>query len=312
LEVAECLSRSDETLDEALEVLRPLLDVKGAIGAKAQELHRKISKSPALRGSQRDGLVAFEEAIGVGTAKLFDLRVAHTGHNYLLADINDRPAPRFYDHKYLRVMIKADELPKDLPFAALKKGDTFKAPVRGQDADPKKDKNPRLYWVADPSALTTELTVEGLNDRLRSLESKFGVGTGDIVRIKVGWDPKRKELTARLFGKKGKAEFPLRPQLKVSNLPEGIKPDGLGRGKRAWGLVEVEEGKTGRRYLVQGTLSFEEPKQSQAPSDDPKAAIEPENTATVAAEGASGDEGVETPPDVEGAKEVLAESSEAE
>ena len=48
LEVAECLSRSDETLDEALDVLRPLLDVKGAIGAKAQELHRKISKSRSL------------------------------------------------------------------------------------------------------------------------------------------------------------------------------------------------------------------------------------------------------------------------
>jgi len=239
------------------------LDAKGQIGAKAQELYRKITNSPALRGSQRDALVAFEESIGIGTAKVFELRVAHTGQNYILADVKDRPAPRFYDHKYLRVMIKANELPKGLPFPALKKGDVFQGPIRGQDADPKKDKQPRLYWVADPSALKTDLTADALSDRLKAHEAKFGVGSGEVIRVKVGWDPRRKALSARVYGKKGKAEFPARPELSADNLPEGTTPESLGRGKRAWGIVDVEEGKGGRRYVVRGKLSFEEPSASK-------------------------------------------------
>jgi len=260
LAVAEFLSKSDANLGEAQDVLAPLLDVKGGLGAKAQELQRKISKSPALRGSRREALIAFEESVGIGTAKIFELRIAHMGQNYVLADINDRPAPRFYDHKFLRVMIKASELPSTLPFGALKKGDIFKAPIRGQDSDPKKDKHPRLYWVADPTALTTELTAHILEDRILEEEAKFSVGTGEVVRIKVGWDSRRDAFTARVYGKRGKSEFAGRLDVKAENLPEGTAASSLGRGKRAWGMIDVEVSKKGRRYIVRGILSFEEPK----------------------------------------------------
>jgi hypothetical protein len=268
LAVAEFLSKSDANLDEAQDVLAPLLDVKGGLGPKAQELQRKISNSPALRGSRRDALVAFEESVGIGTSKVFELRIAHMGQNYVLADIKDRPAPRFYDHKFLRVMIKASELPSTLSFGALKKGDIFKAPVRGQDSDPKKDKHPRLYWVADPSALTTDLTTQTLENRILEEEARFGVGTGDVVRIKVGWDSRRDTFTARVYGKKGKAEFAGRLDVKAENLPEGAEASALGRGKRAWGIVDVEESKKGRRYVVRGALSFDEPKASEKKEGD--------------------------------------------
>ena len=266
LAVATTLSRSDVHLEEAQDILRPLLDAKGEIGAQAQDLHRKITKSPALRGSQREALVAFEEAIGVGTPKIFQLRVAHTGQNYMLADVRDRPAPRFYDHKYLRVMVRADELPGDVPFAAIKKGDALKGPVRGQDADPKKDKNIRLYWIADPSKLTTDLTPEALKDRLQSLEGKFGVSTGETVRLKIGWDESRKSLVVRFYGKTGKSEFPSRPTASLENLPEGTKPQELGRGKRAWGTVEVDSKGNDRVYRVSGVVSFDAPKIHDEPS----------------------------------------------
>src|SRR5690606_10612433 len=118
-------------------------------------------------------------------------------------------------------------------------GDFLRAPVRGTDADPSKDKEGiRVYWIADPAAAETELGDKAIAERWDKEEAAFGIGGDDPSPLKVSWDGRRERLQARILSGSGGREFQERPELAVEQLPEGADPQRLGKGRRFWGRVE--------------------------------------------------------------------------
>jgi len=275
--VAETLLDRGERLSEAESILKPLLEVRGKLGKKAQALKQKLSRHPSLRGSHKSTLIGFEEKIGIGTATAHELRVVFIGPNYALAEVYKHKAPEFYEHKHLRTMLRGEDLPKGVTPADLRKGDTLKAPLSGQDSNPKRDKaGLRVYWIADPAALTLTLDSAAIDARWAKEEADFGIGGKGPMALKVGWDGRKESLTVRAFKADGGGrEFPIRPVMNTDQLPEGMDAGRLGKGgKRLWGRVEKVEGKGPRSYRVVGTVSSDAPAAPATPAkrDDAKAA----------------------------------------
>lgn len=283
--LAKALIARGEDLDEADDVLKPLTHERGPLAMEAQHLKARIKNDPRYRQARLAALIAFEEQLGIGTARQHPLRVVFTSPGYLLAEVIERPAPEFYDHKHLRVMIRGEDLPGGVKPNQLQKGDALEAPIRGQDANPERDKEGlRIYWVADPRRIVIAPRVEAPAPRApeeraprapkaveaanpepkpevpaltpeqeAEQDTAFGIGSGRPLTIRVAWDGRRKRLIARLYDEQNN-EFRVRPKLDASNLPEGMEPQKCGsRGKRFLGVVDKVEAAyrvTGRMELV--------------------------------------------------------------
>ncbi|MDP6944786.1 MAG: hypothetical protein QF464_11600, partial [Myxococcota bacterium] len=110
-------------LEEAGEVLRPLLSTRGPAAATAHKLHQRVLAHPGFRHARMHALEAFEERIGVGTDTAFKLRVIHTTPTYVLVEAHEHKAPEVYEHRFLRTLIRAQDLPKGVHPMHLRKGD---------------------------------------------------------------------------------------------------------------------------------------------------------------------------------------------
>lgn len=261
LRLATTLLDAGTGLQEADNVLRPLLDKKGDDGAQAHALKNRLDKHPQMRGERRSGLIRFEEQIGVGSPKPFKLRVLHTTPDYVLLEAADHKAPEGYEHRHLRTMVRGNDIPGGVKTYELRKGDIVHAPLRGQDAAGDRD-GLRVYWVADTAAIRLELSPATLRTRLDDEERTFGIGESNPLAMKVAWDGRRSRLTARIFAASGSGEFHARAVVVEEQLPEGVAPKKLGRGRRMWGLVGrvYDEGNQHeRRYQVIGKLSLTGP-----------------------------------------------------
>lgn len=278
LALARALIARSEHVDEADAVLRPLLDKKGAHSAEAHALRGRLKGDPALRRARYDTLLAYEHRLGVGTGKVFPLQIVYTTRSYVLAELTDHPAPDGYEHKHLRTMIRAEDLPSGVTPVDLDKGDIVHAPLRGQDADTSHDKDGlRVYWVADPAQVRLDLDADAIAARWSSEEAAFGVDSGQPVLIKVAWDKKKRRLAVRVLSPDGKREFRTRPALNPERLPAGIDPERVGvKGRRFMGLVaRTDDGsRPGQRaYAVVSDLVAAT---DAAPTADAPGAAEPD------------------------------------
>ncbi|MCA9517944.1 MAG: hypothetical protein KC635_23555, partial [Myxococcales bacterium] len=281
LALARVLVDRRDQLDEADDALRPLMDKKGPLAAEAQALKAKLRDDPALRRARYDTLLAYESQLGVGSQHLFPLRIVYTASSYALAEIVDKPAPAFYDHNHLRVMLRPEDLPEGVSVGDLHKGDVVHAPVRGQDGDPARDRDTlRIYWVADPKRVRLDVDAAAVAARWDAEERAFGIGTEALVPLKIAWDGKRGRVMARLLHPKGGGgEFRTRPSVPVDRLPAGMEAEKLGgKGRRVWGQVaRVDDGSGGRRqYAVVSDLTADDPNPREA---------QPKDTATQPPEG---------------------------
>jgi len=261
LALARALVERGQDLDEADDVLKPLVNERGPHNNEAQALRQRIRGDARYRDARMQALLAYEQQLGIGTDKAHELRVAYTSPSYALVEVAERPAPEFYEHKHLRVMLRGEDLPKGVSPGDLKKGDKLSAPIRGQDASFEKDKdNYRIYWIADARQVKFALGSDDLGKRLATEEAGFGIGSGAVVPLKVSWDGKKSRLSVRLVDKGG-SEFRTRPSLTPEQLPDGMAPQALGgRGKRMWGVVE----RAGDGYVVSGKVLAQNP---DAPAD---------------------------------------------
>lgn len=254
LALARALVHKGQNLDEADDALRGLTSERGPIAAEAQQLKAKIKADPRYRDARMSAMLAFEEQLGIGTAKAQTLKVVFTAPAYVLAEIADKPAPEFYEHRHLRVMVRSEDLPDGIAPSDLHKGDTLEAPVRGQDAAQERDKdNLRIYWIADQRLVKLGLDADALASRQKAEDDGFGIGTAQPLPLKVSWDAKKKRLVARLFDAGGK-EFRVRPAIEIDQLPDGLEAAHVGgRGKRFVGAVE--RGGPGQ-YKVVGKIAL--------------------------------------------------------
>jgi tetratricopeptide (TPR) repeat protein len=262
--LAEKLLERGERLDEADELLRPLCDARGPDAAKAHRLRDKLSAHPALKAGRRDALLAFEERVGIGTDKRFAMRVIHTTPSYVLVELSEVAAPDAYEHKHVRTLVRAQDLPSGVSPLHMRRGDGLEAPLRGQDADPDRDKGGiRVYWVSDPTAIRLQRGPAEIAARLDQEEARFGIGGDAPVALKVGREGRSGHLSARIFAAGGGTEMGERARVEPEQLPEGTTPEQLGKGKRYWARVVRRrdlEGSDGVRvYVVEGTLDATPP-----------------------------------------------------
>lgn len=243
LMLAKALIARGEDLDEADDALKPLTSERGPLAAEAQQLKAKIKADPRYRSARLAALIAFEEQLGIGTARQHPLKVVFTSPGYLLAEVVEKPAPEFYDHRHLRVMIRAEDLPNGVKPTQLQKGDGLEAPIRGQDANPERDKEGlRIYWVADPRRIVVTTDLKAQEAKEKEEETAFGIGSGRPLPLRIAWDGRKKRLIARLYDDKNQ-EFRARPRVEADNLPDGFEPPQCGsRGKRFLGAVERFDG----------------------------------------------------------------------
>lgn len=257
LSLARALIAKGQDLDEADDALRGLTSERGPLAAEAQQLKARIKADPRYREARYRTLIAFEDQLGIGTPRAHKLKVVFTAPQYVLAEVMDRAAPDFYEHRYLRVMIRGEDLPGGVKPTDLDKGDELEAPVRGQDASHERDKDGlRIYWIADARLVKLAQSPETLAHRAAEEEAHFGIGKGEPVMLKVAWDAKKKRLVARLLDAGGK-EFRNRPAIEPEQLPDGMEPAHVGgRGKRFLGVVE----RTGpAKYAVKGKVALAPP-----------------------------------------------------
>ncbi|MFT7581166.1 MAG: hypothetical protein ACI9MR_002840 [Myxococcota bacterium] len=257
--LAETLVERGEHLAEADDVLRPLYEKRGENARKAQELRSKLKQHPGFQRAQYLTLLAYEQQVGIDSGKALPLRVVHTTGKYVLVELTGSNAPDFYEHRHLRSMVRAEDLPKGLDPGDLAKGDAVYAPLRGQDAE---KGGLRVYWVADRKKVRVDLTPEAVAKRWSSDEKSFGIDSGRILPLKIMADQKRKRLNARILNAKNQ-EFRLRASVHRDRLPEDVDPAGIGgKGRRMWGtVVRTDDGSQGseRQYAVVGTLSLQAP-----------------------------------------------------
>ena len=273
--VAERLLSAEASLtelEEAADALRPLLSVRGSEGAAAHKLQQRVLAHPGYREARLHALEAFEERIGVGSDSPFQLRVIHTTPTYALVEAHQHKAPDVYEHRHLRTLIRSQDLPRGIHPLQLRKGDIFEGTLRGQAGDKGKEAL-RVYWIAHPKRLKLAMGLDAIEARLDKEEKTFGIGSGAPLPLKVFRDAKGKVLLAKIVAKKdGKGgEFPERATLSPEQLPDGMSPDALGKGKRLWALVERSETNQsdGRRsYSIKGAATAQAP---QAPSKKGKA-----------------------------------------
>jgi hypothetical protein len=301
LEAARAFIDANEDAEVADELLRGLRGAKGPIGREVQTLTARLRSDPRLRDAHRRTLVAFEERIGVGSGKLLKMRVIYTSPAYALAEIIADGVPDCYEHKYLRTMVRDEELPEGTKAADLKKGDLLEGAVRGQDAHRDHDKGAglRVYWLVDkvrvssapsraepaaPKAVET-VAVETTESAApaapavdpRELEAHFGIGGETPVEMRLAWDGRRKRIIVRLLDSAGE-KFPAPVRCTTELLPEGFEPRRLGqRGKRFLGRIEAFDEGDKHLYRVVGPLtqvvSAAEP-ETDAAADDGAPEIE--------------------------------------
>lgn len=257
LSLARALIAKGQDLDEADDALRGLTSERGPLAAEAQQLKARIKSDPRYREARYRTLLAFEDQLGIGTPRAHRLKVVFTAAQYVLAEVMDRPAPDFYEHKHLRVMIRGEDLPAGVKPTDLDKGDELEAPVRGQDASHERDKDGlRIYWIADSRLVKLAQSPEALANRAAEEEAHFGIGKGEPLMLKVAWDAKKKRLIARLLDAGGK-EFRTRPTIEPEQLPDGMEPAHVGgRGKRFLGVVERT---APARYAIKGKVTLAPP-----------------------------------------------------
>lgn len=267
LSLARALIAKGQNLDEADDALRGLTSERGPLAAEAQQLKARIKADPRYRDARLATLLAYEDQLGIGTAKAHTLKVVFTAPAYVLTEIIDRPAPDFYEHKHLRVMLRGEDLPASVKPTDLQKGDELKAPVRGQDAAPERDKdNLRIYWIADARLVKLALPTEALAGRLEGEEQAFGIGKGQPLPLKISWDAKKKKLAVRLLDAGGR-EFRVRPTIEPEQLPDGMEAVHVGgRGKRFLGAVE-RSGPSQYKVVGKVTAAAPEPRSAGAPAD---------------------------------------------
>ena len=268
LALAKALLAKGQDLDAADDALRPLASERGPLAAEAQQLKAKIKADPRYREARVNALLAYEEQLGIGTPRPLTLRVVFTAPAYVLAEITDRPAPEFYEHKHLRVMVRGEDLPDRVKPTDLNKGDELKAPVRGQDSTHERDKDAlRIYWIADARQVKLAIAPDQLAGRLEGEEQHYGIGLARPLPLKVSWDAKKKRLSARLLDGGGR-EFRVRPTMETDQLPEGMEAAHVGgRGKRFWGAVE----RVGpAQYKVVGKVVASAPEGAATPTDAPE------------------------------------------
>lgn len=278
--LAERLLQREERLDEAERALRPLYEARGESASRAHELRRQLAAHPAYREARREAMKAFEERIGVGTPRSFRLHVIHTTPGYALLEEREHTPPEAYEHKRLRTLVRARDLPRGVVPLHLRRGDVIEAPLTGEDADPQRDpEGVRIYWIADPAAMRLDPPPEALAKRLDEEEAAWGIGRGTWLPIKVSWNRKQGRPLGRLVSRGGGPGFPEPIRVDADQLPEGWQAERLGKGKRFWAPVDRvpdEEGDTGRRcYRARGTLSVEAPPEASgtdAPSETSDAA----------------------------------------
>jgi len=273
LTLARALVARHEHLGEAEAALKPLLEKKGPHAAEAQSLKARMKDDPAFKKARYETLLAYEHKLGVGTGKVFPLSVVFTTRSYALVELTEHPAPEGYEHKHLRTMVRAEDLPTGITPADLEKGDIVRAPLRGQDADPSRDRDGlRVYWIADRGQVRLDLDAAAVAARWSRDEEAFGVDSGKPVPLKVSWDKKKKRLVARLLKPHGGDEFRARPAINPERLPAGLEPDKIGgRGRRLWGLVaRTDDGtKPGQRaYAIVSDLSGDAPEGAEGDGDD--------------------------------------------
>jgi len=277
LALAKALLAKGQDLDEADDVLRPLASDRGPLAAEAQQLKARIKADPRYREARVNALLAFEEQLGIGTPRPVTLKVVFTAPAYVLAEITDKPAPDFYEHKHLRVMVRGEDLPDKVKPTDLNKGDELKAPVRGQDSTHERDRDAlRIYWIADARQVRLAVAPDQIVHRLEAEEKHYGIGEARPLPLKVSWDAKKKRLVARLLDAGGR-EFRVRPSIEIDQLPEAMEAAHVGgRGKRFWGAVERVGAS---QYKVVGKVVAAAPEGAATPAEAPEAPEAPTETA---------------------------------
>lgn len=250
---AEAMVAAERELPEVDEALKPLA-AGGPHAARARELRAQVASHPGLERQRREALLEHEDELGVGGDKPLRLRVVYTGDGFALAEAVDHPAPSWYEHRHVRVMIRRADLPADLDVRDLKKGRDVFARVRGED-DAKRKGGLRVYWVADGTVDPGWSEDERLR-RVTELETRFRIGTGSSLPLRVRkLVPRRGSLWASIEsqGGKGRDTFPGDVRVTSGDLPEGVRIEDLQPGTQLFAPVDaIDAGGTpgDRRYRV--------------------------------------------------------------
>ena len=186
LRFAELCLEHGKHLEEAVDAIKPLGDKRGEAAKAAHRLRERIQGHPAYKSVRKEGLLAFEERIGVGRGELLELKVIHKTPGYVLVEELSHPAPEAYGHKRLRSLVRTPDLPHGLHPMQMQKGDTLRAPLRGEDGDPSRNKGAsRVYWLADAGAVQWALTEEEAQRRITEEEARFGLDSDSPVPVLV-------------------------------------------------------------------------------------------------------------------------------
>lgn len=254
---AEAMLAAERELPEVDEALRALAGAAGPLQQRARELRHKVAAHPALERQRRELLLEHEDEIGVGGRPL-RLRVVYTGEGFALAEAVDHPAPSWYEHKHIRVMVRRADLPGDLDLADLKKGRDVFARVRGED-DLKRKGGLRIYWVDGP--VDPGWSEEERLRRVTDLEGRFRIGTGASLSLRVRKVvPRQGALWASIESpaRGGRETFPSDVRVVAGDLPEGARLADLRPGDQLFAPVDSVDAGSGapgdRRYRVRAPV----------------------------------------------------------
>ena len=254
---AEAMVEAERELPEVDEALKSL-SAGGPHGARARELRAKVTSHPSLERQRREALLEHEDELGVGGDKPLRLRVVYLGDAFALAETVDHPAPGWYEHRHLRVMIRRADLPADLDLRDLKKGRDVFARVRGED-DAKRKGGLRIYWIADGTVDPGWSEDERLR-RVSELEARFRIGTGASLPLRVRKIVARQgALWASVESQRGKGRdtFPGDVRVIGADLPDGVRITDLAPGDQLFAPVDAIDagGAPGdRRYRVRAPV----------------------------------------------------------
>jgi hypothetical protein len=209
---------------EADSVLKPLASTSGPIAAEAAALREQLHNHPDFQASLHRALLSVEARVGVGTDRAVRCRVIFPSDRYALAEMPASPAPSFYQHRYLRLMVNQKDLPDGLKVADLKKGFEFTTQIIGENDD--RGDRIRVYWInggpilplaakakpermATPKAERTERPP--IEAPTAGQEAAFNVGTDQPVTVTIDRLLSRSGLLlGRAVAADGESEFPVR------------------------------------------------------------------------------------------------------
>lgn len=257
---AEAMLAAERELPDVDDALKALAGSAGPLQQRARELRQKVSGHPALERQRREMLLEHEDEIGVGTDRALRVRVVYTGDGFALAEAVDHPAPPWYEHKHVRVMIRRGDLPGDLDLADLKKGRDVFARVRGED-DAKRKGGLRIYWVADGTTVDPGWSEDERLRRVTDLEGRFRIGTGASLALRVRKVvPRQGALWASIETPQrgGRETFPSDVRVLAGDLPDGVRINDLKAGDELFAPVDsLDAGSASpgdRRYRVRAPV----------------------------------------------------------